>query len=807
MRSKIFSLAVAAGVFLVGVDLSVSRAEPAEKRRAVVSGAPLPLDLAFSARTIRRWLDQPSVSRDGKWIAYEVLAPPEKSPETQMEKGNRFLPSGTPSGCAGLRLYVAETATGKNRAICDKENNCWRPSFSPDGRKIAYYSDEGGLPQLWVYDLGTSQSKRVNEARIKAKHWPGDEAAWSPDGREVFVPVQLANHPVSAPPAAAARQHKEGAPAVTVYRSGSEEAAAAAGDGTPPGMMAHFLWENNSTLAAVDVDSGKLRVVVPADAEPRPSNLRLSPDGKWLSYLSVFRMKGETASDTYFDLAVVPASGGTVKVVESDVEMGDDDYFGATYRWRPGTSQIVFLKKKRLWLADAQSPAGTKPRALAEKLGDLTDLPILMTRDGKAVLVGIKAEGEKVYYRVPPKALALVPLDGSEPKVYSVEGTPIRADIHSLWQPDAGAFFLVRRDEKTAQRTVLRVDAATGKTSVAWTGRGRLEFVGAGSDGRWVIARYESLDTPPDYYRFDEKFSSRQRISRAEPRFENVAVGPLETFQTKVPGFDGRLLTVDSTIFLPRNRKAGEKLPTIVYFYAGSQMAETAHEFGGGAPNSIPVQIFTTRGYAVLLVDVPLGPEGVGGNPIQEMADAILPQVHEAAARGFTDIDRVAIMGQSYGGYGTAAMITQTNLFRAAIALDGLYDLGAGYARMDPGGSTFNFVWSETGQGRMGTHPWADLRRYLANSPYYLADKIHTPLLLIHGEKDDACPVEGAERMYNALKRLKRTAQLAVYAGEGHVPGTWSLVNAVDAGNRMTEFLEKYLLASGNSKGKEATAR
>jgi dipeptidyl aminopeptidase/acylaminoacyl peptidase len=788
-------------VFVVGIAGDVPAAE-------APSAAPLPLDLAFSARTIRRWVDQPSVSRDGKWIAYEVFAPPEKSPETQMEKGNRFLPSGTPSGSAGLRLYVADTATGKDRAICNESKfNCWRPSFSPDGSKVAYYSDEGGLPQLWVYDLATSKSKRLNEARIKAKHWPGDEAAWSPDSREVFVPVQLANHPVTRPPAAAVRQYKDGEPTATVYRTGSEEATSAAEGGTPPGMMAHFLWENNSTLAAVDVDSGKLRVVVPAETEPRPANLRLSPDGKWLSYLSVFRMKGETASDTYFDIAIVPASGGTVKIVESDVEMGDDDYFGSTYRWRPGTSQIVFLKKKRLWLADAQSPAGTKARPLADKLGDLTDLPILLTRDGSAVLVGIKAEGEKVYYRVPPKALALVPLDGSEPKVFSIEGAPIRADIDTLWQPSPGAFFLVRRDEKTAERTVLRVDAKSGKSTVAWKGRGRLEFVGAGQDDQWAVARYESLDTPPDYYRFDETFKSRKRISRAEPRWGEIKIGPLETFQSKVPGFDGRLVTVDSTIFLPLNRKSGEKLPTVVYFYAGSQMAETAHEFGGGAPNSIPVQIFTTRGYAALLVDVPLGPEGIGGNPIQEMSDAILPQIHKAAERGFTDIDRVAIMGQSYGGYGTAAMVTQTNLFRAAIALDGLYDLGAGYARMDPGGSTFNFVWSETGQGRMGTHPWADLRRYLANSPYYLADKIHTPLLLIHGEKDDACPVEGAERMYNALKRLKRTAQLAVYAGEGHVPGTWSLVNAVDAGKRMTDFLEKYLLGKGQPKEKQAEAR
>ena len=175
------------------------------------------------------------------------------------------------------------------------------------------------------------------------------------------------------------------------------------------------------------------------------------------------------------------------------------------------------------------------------------------------------------------------------------------------------------------------------------------------------------------------------------------------------------------------------------------------------------------------------------------MTDAIVAQVYQAAARGYVDLDRVAIMGQSYGGYGTAAVISYTNLFRAGMALDGVYDLASGYAKMDRNGGSFNFIWSETGQGRMGTHPWTNLQRYLANSPYFRADRIHTPLLLIHGANDDTCPVEQAEQLFNALKRLDRTAELAVYAGEGHVPGDWSLVNAVDAAERMLGWLERYM--------------
>jgi dipeptidyl aminopeptidase/acylaminoacyl peptidase len=112
---------------------------------------------------------------------------------------------------------------------------------------------------------------------------------------------------------------------------------------------------------------------------------------------------------------------------------------------------------------------------------------------------------------------------------------------------------------------------------------------------------------------------------------------------------------------------------------------------------------------------------------------------------------------------------------------------------MTPDGGTFTVGWSETGQGRMGVSPWTDLKRYIANSPYYQADKIHTPLLLIHGEKDSACPVIEAKKMFSALKRLDGDAELAIYAGEGHVPGTWALANATDATERMLDFLARHM--------------
>jgi len=780
---------LSAGLLAVGL-LAVAAGRPAVAREPPTA---LPLEVAYSRREVPR--DQrPLLSPDGRRLAYEIFSHRLKTPESGGDIEGRFLPNGLPADYAGLRLWVSDVEDGKSRPVCAESVTCWRGSWSPDGRRLAFYSDEGGEIGLWIFPVASGAARRVGSAVVKAKLWPGDEAVWSPDGATLFVPIEPivgkapAAMPVSPPTEGAAGATQ---PSVKVYRT-AEAARAAGVEVRPPveALNAFFLSENNATLAAVDAETGAVRVVVAASAEPRPGNLRLSPDGRWLSYLSVYRLREATSMDTFEDLVVVPAAGGDPVAVVRDIAMPDGDYFGNTYRWTPDSKRIVFLQNQDLWIAAI--PNGS-PRRLGESLGKIAESPLLLSADGKSVLVGLQAEGEKIYYSLPPRALALVPLDGGAPQLVEVSGEPVRADPSALFQTSPGTFALIRDVAGAAQREVVEVEIATGKTHRLWSGQGRFDVVGALPGGEGVVSRFEGLETPPDYFLFDRRFHQVRRLSEAEPRLAQVRFGPMESFESVLPGHDGRMRTVRTHVFLPPGGRRGDRLPTIVYFYSGSPFSKYAQDYGGGAPNSIPVQIFASRGYAVLFCDVPMGPSDQAGNPIQEMTDAVLAQVYRAADLGYSDIDRLAIMGQSYGGYSTAAIVTQTQLFRAAMALDGMYDLGSVYGWMDRAGGSANFVWAESSQGRMGTHPWANLQRYVMNSPYYLADKIHTPLLLIHGRKDDACPVQEAEKMFNALKRLEREAELAVYDGEGHVPGEWALVNAVDASQRMLDFLARHL--------------
>jgi dipeptidyl aminopeptidase/acylaminoacyl peptidase len=187
-------------------------------------------------------------------------------------------------------------------------------------------------------------------------------------------------------------------------------------------------------------------------------------------------------------------------------------------------------------------------------------------------------------------------------------------------------------------------------------------------------------------------------------------------------------------------------------------------------------------------------------DPMAGLADRILVVLAAANAdptvAGRFDPDRVALWGHSYGGYTVMAAIGQTDRFRAAVAIAGFSDMTAMWSTLpvehrvapeEGSWSNFNTGNTESGQNRMGAPPWTDPARYARNSPLLAADRIHTPLLLLHGDQD-LIPLSGSEAMFSALYRQDKDAMLVTYFGEGHIlssPG-----NVRDAYQRAFAFLD-----------------
>jgi dipeptidyl aminopeptidase/acylaminoacyl peptidase len=222
------------------------------------------------------------------------------------------------------------------------------------------------------------------------------------------------------------------------------------------------------------------------------------------------------------------------------------------------------------------------------------------------------------------------------------------------------------------------------------------------------------------------------------------------------------------------------------------------------------LRLLTGHGYAVLVPSLPK-PQGGFTEPAAHVADKIL-EVVDAAARdpelvGRFDPARLGLFGFSFGGYTVMTAITQTHRFRAAVAIDGISDLAALWASVGLTAQIqpeLGYVTNlhagdvEATQPQLMAPPWVDVGRYIRNSPLYAANRIETPLLLIHGGQD-FLPMSQSEAMYSALFRQGKDAMMVTYWGALH--GVTSPGDVRDMYDRVFRFLDERLAGDGFSDG------
>lgn len=254
-----------------------------------------------------------------------------------------------------------------------------------------------------------------------------------------------------------------------------------------------------------------------------------------------------------------------------------------------------------------------------------------------------------------------------------------------------------------------------------------------------------------------------------------------------------------SWLFLPAATESPP--PLVVVPYPGAVRATPPDDIWD-APPMAPAAILLGHGYAVLLPSLPAWRGGEG--PADGLADRVLGIVEAAArapgAAGRFDPARLGLWGHSFGGYATAAILTQTDRFGAAVAtaaptdLESFHGQFSAHRRTHPeeGLSTpWTAGWTESLQGDMRSPPWEAAERYRRNSPLMQAGRITTPLLLAYGELDGAHPGQ-AEALFSALYRQNRDAILLTYWGEGHLFG--SPGNLRDLYRRGLAFLDAQLM-------------
>ena len=299
---------------------------------------------------------------------------------------------------------------------------------------------------------------------------------------------------------------------------------------------------------------------------------------------------------------------------------------------------------------------------------------------------------------------------------------------------------------------------------------------------RWLLSR-EDFREFPDLWVTDGAITDMERVSDANPQLADFRWGSAElvtwTSNDGVP--------LQGMLFKPDGFDPGSEYPMLVYFY--ERMSDGVHTWRSprAGSSSISVPFYVSRGYVVFIPDIPYEI----GYPGESALDAVVPGVLSILDEGFVARDRIGVQGHSWGGYQIAYLITKTNLFAAAEAGAPVSNMTSAYGgiRWQTGMSRM-FQYERT-QSRIGATLWEATNEYLHNSPLFYADKIRTPLLMMHNDEDGAVPWYQGIELFVALRRLQQPVWLLNYNGEAH--GLRREANRKDWAIRMQQFFDHYL--------------
>ncbi len=248
---------------------------------------------------------------------------------------------------------------------------------------------------------------------------------------------------------------------------------------------------------------------------------------------------------------------------------------------------------------------------------------------------------------------------------------------------------------------------------------------------------------------------------------------------------DGKMS--EGLLHKPENFDPKKKYPIIFYFY--ERDADNLYRQANPAPSASTVNIpyFTSNEYLIFDPNIYYKT----GEPGQSAYNSIVSAAKHLSKMPWVDSTKMGLQGQSWGGYQTAWLITRTNMFRAAGAGAPVSNMTSAYGGIRWGSGLNRQFQYEKSQSRIGATLWQRQDLYIKNSPLFYADKVNTPLLIMHNDADGAVPWYQGIEYFTALRRLGKKVWMLQYNGEDH-----NLVerkNRKDLSVRLSQFFDYHL--------------
>ncbi|GAB1446866.1 prolyl oligopeptidase family serine peptidase [Flammeovirgaceae bacterium] len=298
-----------------------------------------------------------------------------------------------------------------------------------------------------------------------------------------------------------------------------------------------------------------------------------------------------------------------------------------------------------------------------------------------------------------------------------------------------------------------------------------------------LFTRQSFREFPDIWTASDTKFSNPKKLSNANPQMKNYFWGNVELVKWR--SLDN--IPLEGLLYKPEGFDPQKKYPMIVYFY--ERNSDNLYEYIPPTPlrSSINRATYVSDGYLVFVPDIVYKI----GFPGESAYNSIMSGVNSLIEKGFVDEKNIGAQGHSWGGYQTAYLVTRTNLFKAVEAGAIVANMTSAYGGIRWGSGMSRMFQYERTQSRIGGTLWEKPLLYIENSPLFFADKIETPMLLLHNDEDSAVPWYQGIEMYMAMRRLNKPTWMLNYNGEPHWPVKRE--NRMDFQIRMKQFFDYYL--------------
>ena len=697
--------------------------------------------------------------------------------------------------------------------------NIGNVSFSADGKRLSFTNTKDNAIELWVTDTATVQTKLVSGTeRLNATG--GDPIDWLKDGATLLV--QLVPSGRGLAPAE---------PRVPTGPNIQENQGKAAPAETYEDMIKSdhdadlFEYYFTSQLATIDSATGRKTLIgkpgILENVTPSPSGdyvlvsrikrpfSRLVPMNGFPKEIEIWNRRGELVRK----LADVPSS--------EFIPIGGVEPGPRICRWRldqPAT--VTWVEALDGGNSKSKVPYRDKVLALAAPFSD-TPVEVAKTewRFGNLSYtekgIALLSESDRASRRTRTWVLEA----GAEPRklwdrrqqdAYTNPGTPvvrrdsgagrggggggggfggfgggglIQQNGDSIYligvgsSPDGDRPFLDRLDLKTLKSERLFRSAEKTYESIV---------APLDADARNILTEYETPADPPNYYVRDLAAGRKRALTQFKDPAPQLA--GVEKQFINYERKDG--VKLSGTLYLPAAYKKGERLPLVMWAYpreftdndTASQVSGSAYRFT--RVTGISHLFLLTQGYAIL--DNPTMPivgagETANDTYVDQLVASAEAAVNKVVEMGVADRDRIGVGGHSYGAFMTANLLAHSDLFRAGIARSGAYN-----RTLTP----FGF------QSERRTF-WEIPDIYGKLSPFFYANKIKAPILLIHGEADDnsgTFPIQ-SERFYMALKGHGATVRYITLPFEAHAYTARESVFHTLA--EMINWMDKYVKNAG----------